>query len=211
VTAIAEFKRRSPSAGWIREGADAAATATAYVRGGAAALSVLTDEPFFGGALDDLVAARVAADVPILRKDFVVDEYQIAEARAAGADAVLLIVAALDDATLRALFAACARWGVEALVETHDAHEADRAVALGATVIGVNARDLKTFTMDPELALRLRARIPRDRVLVAESGIRTAADVRRIGDAGIDAVLVGETLMRAADPEAALRQLLAPA
>ena len=184
--------------------------AAAYVRAGAAALSVLTDEPFFGGTLLDLSRARAAVDVPILRKDFVVDEYQIAEARAAGADAVLLIVAALDDATLRALFAACARWGVEALVETHDATEATRAVDLGASIIGVNHRDLRTFTIDPDLAVNLRPQIPVDRVLVAESGIRTAADVRRLGDAGIDSVLVGETLMRASDPEAGLRALLDP-
>jgi indole-3-glycerol phosphate synthase len=210
VSAIAEFKRRSPSAGWIRERAEVTEVAPEYVRAGAAALSVLTDEPFFGGSLADLVAARKVTAVPILRKDFIVDEYQIAEARAAGADAVLLIVAALDDRALAELFAACVRWGVEVLVETHDAAEAARAVALGAPLIGVNHRDLRTFTMDLDLAVRLRPVIPADRVLVAESGIRTAADVRRLGQAGIEAVLVGETLMRAPDPGAALRSLLEP-
>jgi len=182
----------------------------AYVGSGASALSVLTDQPFFGGCLSDLVKARATVAVPILRKDFIVDEYQIAEARAAGADAVLLIVAALDAAALATLHAASKRWGLEALVETHDAAEAARAVDLGAQIIGVNHRDLRTFTLDRELAIRLRAAIPPDRILVAESGIRGAADVRRMRDADIDAVLVGETLMRAADPGVALADLLAP-
>ena len=210
VTAIAEFKRRSPSAGWLREGAQIEELALAYVGSGASALSVLTDQPFFGGCLSDLVKARATVAVPILRKDFIVDEYQIAEARAAGADAVLLIVAALDAAALATLHAASKRWGLEALVETHDAAEAARAVDLGAQIIGVNHRDLRTFTLDRELAIRLRAAIPPDRILVAESGIRGAADVRRMRDADIDAVLVGETLMRAADPGVALADLLAP-
>lgn len=209
VTAIAEFKRRSPSAGWIREGALVEDVVRGYVKAGAAALSVLTDEPFFGGALADLSAARRVAPVPILRKDFVVDEYQIAEARAAGADAVLLIVAALDQPTLQRLLVACARWGVQALVETHDGEEVARAVDLGAAIIGVNHRDLRTFTLDRELAIRLRERIPADRVLVAESGIRDAADVQRLGAHAVDAVLVGETLMRATDPGVALANLLA--
>lgn len=208
VTAIAEHKRRSPSAGWIRQGSAAGEVAAAYAAGGAAALSVLTDGPFFGGSLEDLAAARAAVDLPILRKDFIVDEYQIAEARAAGADAVLLIAAALDPGALADLFEATRRWGVEALVEAHDADEVARAVALGAPVIGVNHRDLRTFSVDPELAARLRPAIPADRVVVAESGIRTAADVRRLGQAGIDAVLVGESLMRAPDPGEALRALL---
>jgi indole-3-glycerol phosphate synthase len=211
VTAIAEFKRRSPSAGFIREDAEIAQIVPTYVVAGAAALSILTDGPFFGGSLADLTQARTAAParVPILRKDFVIDEYQIAEARAAGADAVLLIVAALDEPTLRALFAACGRWGVEALVETHSADEAERAVALGAAIIGVNHRDLQTFTLDMELAARLRARIPPECVMVAESGIRVVADVERMALARIDAILVGEALMRAADPGAGLRALLA--
>jgi indole-3-glycerol phosphate synthase len=213
VACIAEIKRRSPSAGWIREGADAADVARRYAAAGAAAISVLTDAPFFGGSPDDLRAARAAVEVsgtPILRKDFVIDRYQVAEARQIGADAVLLIVAALADATLAELSAAARDYGLEALVEAHDAAEAARAVAAGATVIGVNNRDLRTFTVDRDLALRLRAEIPRDRLLVAESGIRDAADVARLRAGGVDAMLVGETLMRAPDPGAALRVLLAP-
>ena len=209
VTAISEFKRRSPSLGWIREGADVGAITASYAAAGAAALSVLTDEPFFGGTLADLVRARAVVDLPILRKDFIVDAYQIAEARVAGADAVLLIVAALDDATLRSLFAACAHWGVEALVEAHDADEVARAVAVGAPIIGINHRDLRTFTLDRELAVRLRPGIPVETVVVAESGIRVPADLKRMGAASIDAVLVGETLMKAPDPGAKLAELLA--
>jgi len=208
VTAITEFKRRSPSAGWIHEHARVADVVPAYVGAGAAALSILTDEPFFGGSLDDLAAARALVDVPILRKDFIVDEYQIAEARVAGADAVLLIVAALDPATLADLLAACQGYGLEALVETHDEGEVRRAVATGARVIGINHRDLRTFEMDLDLAVRLRPSIPADRVLVAESGIRSRQDVTRMRAADIDAVLVGETLMRAPDPGAVLRGLL---
>jgi indole-3-glycerol phosphate synthase len=208
VTAIAEFKRRSPSAGWIRQDAAIDDIVPRYLRAGAAALSVLTDEPYFGGTLDDLRAARAVAPAPILRKDFIVDEYQIAEARAAGADAILLIVSALDDAELGALHRACARWGVQALIEAHNAAEVARAVALEAPVIGINHRDLGTFTVDTTLAIRMRPAIPADRVVVAESGIRTSADVRRMGAANIDAVLVGETLMRATDPGAALTDLL---
>jgi indole-3-glycerol phosphate synthase len=223
LTAIAEFKRRSPSAGWIRQDAAIDAVIPAYVAAGAAGLSVLTDGPFFGGSLGDLTRARALlgggepgrAGPPggrpaVLRKDFVVDPYQLAEARAAGADAVLLIVAALDDRALRGLFSACATFGLEALVETHDRQEAARAVDLGATIIGVNHRDLRTFTMDMDLAVRLRAEIPAGCVMVAESGIRVAADARRMAEAGIDAILVGESLMRATDPGAGLRALLDP-
>jgi indole-3-glycerol phosphate synthase len=209
VTAIAEFKRRSPSAGWILEGGAVGDVVPRYVAAGASALSVLTDEPYFGGTLADLGAARAVAPVPLLRKDFIVDEYQIAEARAAGADAILLIVSALDDDQLGALYRAAGRWGVQVLVEAHDAAEVARAVALEAPIIGVNHRDLRTFTVDTTLAARMRPEIPADRVVVAESGIRSAADVRRMGAANIDAVLVGETLMRAADPGAALAELLA--
>ena len=209
VTVIAEFKRRSPSLGWIREGADVTAITTSYARAGAAALSVLTDEPFFGGSLGDLVRARSAVQVPILRKDFIVDAYQVAEARAAGADAVLLIVAALDDGALRELFAACAHYGIETLVEAHDAEEVRRAVALEAPIIGINHRDLRTFTLDRDLAVRLRPGIDAATVVVAESGIRVPADLRRMGDAAIDAVLVGETLMKAPEPGATLAELLA--
>jgi len=208
IACIAEFKRRSPSAGWIREGADPAEVAAAYQAGGAAALSVLTDGPFFGGALADLQGARGAVRLPALRKDFMVDAYQVAEARAAGADAILLIVAALSDAELAALLDEAERWRLDVLVEAHDAAEVDRAVALGARLVGVNHRDLRTFQMDMSLTARLRDRIPADRLVVAESGIRTAEDVQRMRNAGVNAILVGENLMRGQDPGAALRALL---
>ncbi len=209
VACISEFKRRSPSAGWIAEGADPAPMVRAYAAGGAAALSVLTDGPFFGGSLADLAAARAACDLPILRKDFVVDRYQIVEARAAGADAVLLIVAALEDPELASLLAASREAGLDALVEAHDEAEVARALAAGASIVGINNRDLRTFTVDRDLAARMRPRVPADRVIVAESGIRDAADVARLRAAGVDAILVGETLMRAPDPAAALRALIA--
>jgi indole-3-glycerol phosphate synthase len=208
ITCIAEFKRRSPSAGWIAEKAEPAPMARAYAAGGASAMSVLTDGPFFGGSLEDLVAAQAAADLVILRKDFIVDRYQVVEARAAGADALLLIVAALNDAELSALLGATRDAGLEALVEAHDADEVARAVAAGAAIVGINNRDLKTFTVDRELAARLRPTVPPDRVIVAESGIRDAADVARLRAAGVDAILVGETLMRAHEPAAALRTLV---
>jgi len=208
VTCIAEHKRRSPSAGWIREGSDVAEIVRAYAGAGAAALSVLTDGPFFGGSLDDLRRARAAAPVPILRKDFMVDRYQVLEARAAGADAILIIVSALTDAEITALLAAAREAGVEALVEVHDRAELERALALGATIVGINNRDLRTFKLDRELAIRLRTLVPADRVVVAESGIRDAADVERLRAAGVDAMLVGETLMRAPDPGATLATLL---
>jgi indole-3-glycerol phosphate synthase len=208
VACIAEHKRRSPSAGWIREGSDVAVVARGYAAGGAAALSILTDEPFFGGSLDDLRRARAAVEIPLLRKDFMVDRYQVAEARAAGADAILIIVAALGDAEIAGLLAAARELGLEALVETHDQPELARALALGAPIIGINNRDLKTFQIDRELACRLRPQIPAGRVVVAESGIRGAADVERLRAAGVDAMLVGETLMRAPDPGAALAALL---
>jgi indole-3-glycerol phosphate synthase len=171
-------------------------------------MSVLTDGPFFGGALADLAAARAVAGMPILRKDFVVDRYQIVEARAAGADAILLIVAALDDLTLVDLLGAARAAGLDVLCEAHDEDEVARAIAAGADIIGINNRDLRSFTVDRELAIRLRARVPADRIVVAESGIRDAADVARLRAAGVDAMLVGETLMRAPDPAAALRALL---
>jgi indole-3-glycerol phosphate synthase len=205
---IAEIKRRSPSAGWIRPQADAAAVARAYQEAGAAALSVLTDGPFFGGSLEDLVVARAAVRLPVLRKDFIVDPYQVAESRAAGADAILLIVAALTDGELVALLSEADRWGLDALVETHAAGEIDRALAAGARLLGVNHRDLATLEMDMTLAARLRPQIPADCLVVAESGIRTAEDVGRMRGAGVDAILVGENLMKASDPGSALRALL---
>jgi indole-3-glycerol phosphate synthase len=208
IAVIAEFKRRSPSAGWIREHADPAEIAATYQAAGAAALSVLTDGPFFGGGLADLERARGGVSLPALRKDFMVDPYQVAEARAAGADAILLIVAALGDAELRALAREAERWRLDVLVEAHDAAEVDRAVSVGATLVGINHRDLRTFKMDMTLAARLRDRIPSGCVVVAESGIHSADDVQRMRDAGVDAILVGENLMRSPEPGAALRGLL---
>jgi len=209
VACISEFKRKSPSAGWINETADLETTVRAYAAGGASALSVLTDVPFFAGRLGDLEPARAASGLPVLRKDFIVDTYQIVEAAAAGADAILLIVAALDDATLAQLLKSARAMLLDVLVEAHDADEVRRAVAAGAEIIGINNRDLRTFTVDRELAARLRPSVPADRVVVAESGIRDATDVARLRDAGVDAILVGETLMRAPDPAATLRALLA--
>lgn len=210
---IAEVKRASPSAGQIRPGADAAAIAAGYEAHGAAAISCLTDERFFGGTLADLAAVKAAVSIPVLRKDFTIDPYQIVEARAAGADAILLIVAAFapddGDARLRELFAAAQDVGVHVLVEVHDAPELERAVALGATIIGVNHRDLRTFTMDLELSARLRPLAPAGAIFVGESGLKTPADVARVHAAGCDAILVGESLMRAPDPGAALAELLA--
>jgi indole-3-glycerol phosphate synthase len=211
VRAVAEIKRASPSAGPIRPGADAAAIAGEYAAAGAAAISVLTDRDFFDGELGFLGLVRAAAGlehVPLLRKDFLIDDYQVVEARAAGADAVLLIVAALDDVALRDLHAAARQLGMDALVEVHDEREAERAVAAGATLIGVNHRDLATFAMDMELTARLAGRVPPSTVLVGESGIKTKHDVARLGAAGAHAVLVGETLMRAPSPGAALKELL---
>jgi indole-3-glycerol phosphate synthase len=209
ITCIAEYKRKSPSAGWINENADLETTVRAYAAGGASALSVLTDEPFFAGRLGDLKPAGAASGLPVLRKDFIVDPYQIAEAAAAGADAILLIVAALDDATMAELLLAARAMRLDVLVEAHDEGEVRRAVDVGAQIIGINNRDLRTFTVDRELVIRLRPTIPTDRIVVAESGIRDAADVARLRAAGVDAMLVGETLMRAHDPAAALRGLLA--
>jgi indole-3-glycerol phosphate synthase len=205
---IAEFKRRSPSKGWINRDADARVVARAYQAAGAAAISVLTDGTFFGGSLNDLRVARAAVDIPVLRKDFIVDRYQVAEARAAGADAVLLIVSALRQEDLVALLAEVRRLGMEALVETHDRQEVERAIAADARVIGVNHRDLQTFKMDMTLATTLRPLVPAGRLLVAESGIRTPDDLSRMQAAGIDAVLVGTSLMCEPDPGSALRRLL---
>lgn len=209
IACIAEFKRRSPSKGWIHRDADLPQVAAAYERGGASAMSVLTDTPFFGGTLDDLALARASTRLPLLRKDFIIDPYQIVEARAAGADAVLLIVAALRDLDLRDLLGETQRWGMEALVEAHDAEEVARAVAAGARVVGVNHRDLRTFQMNMDLAVTLRPQVSSGCLMVAESGIKTPADVQRMRAARVDAILVGETLMKAPDPAVALRELLA--
>jgi indole-3-glycerol phosphate synthase len=206
VAVIAEVKRRSPSAGGIREGASAAEVAQLYAAAGASAVSVLTDADYFGGSLDDLRAARVAA-VPLLRKDFVIDVVQVHEARVAGASAVLLIARILGDAALRELHAEAVRVGLDVLVEVHDAAEIERAAAAGARIIGINNRDLATFTTDLDTTVRLAPQVPAGCVVVAESAIGAAADVARVAAAGADAVLVGEALMRAADPAATLRSL----
>jgi indole-3-glycerol phosphate synthase len=204
---IAEVKRRSPSKGDLAAIADPAALATSYAAGGAAAISVLTEQRRFGGSLDDLRAVRAAVDVPLLRKDFVVEPYQVVEARAAGADLVLLIVAALDDVTLRRLHDLARELGMQVLVEVHDETETERAVALGAELLGVNARNLKTLAVDPGTFGRLAPLVPDDRVLVAESGITGPRDVQRYVDEGARAVLVGEALVRDGDPRGAVRSM----
>ncbi len=205
---IAEVKKASPSRGPIRADADAVAVACAYAAGGAAAISVLTEPRFFRGSLDDLLAVRGAVDLPLLRKDFLVDPYQVVEARAWGADAVLLIVAMLDDALLRELVGATAAEGLEALVEVHDAAELDRALGCGTTLLGINNRDLRTFATTLETAERLRPLVPPGVIAVAESGIDTAPDIARLRAAGFHAFLIGESLMRAPDPAEKLRELL---
>jgi indole-3-glycerol phosphate synthase len=204
---VAELKRRSPSRGEIRPDFDPVACAKAYEEGGAAALSVLTDERYFGGSLADLGLVRSAVALPLLRKDFVVDGYQIDEARVAGADAVLLIAAALRPAELAELRERAAERGLDALVEVHDEAELEAALAAGADLVGINNRDLRSFTVDLATTERLAPRVPEGIVLVAESGISGYADVVRLERAGAHAVLVGEALMREKDLGAALRQL----
>lgn len=207
VRLLAEIKRRSPSAGPIRPGSSPEESARDYQAGGAAALSVLTDREYFDGSLAALEAVRTAVDLTLLRKDFTLDPLQIFEARAAGADAILLIVRILSDTELAELLGLAADLGMDSLVEVHDAEELDRALAAGATLVGINNRDLRTFTTDLDLTLRLLDRVPPEVTLVGESGIRTAEDVRRLGAAGVDAVLVGESLMRQPDLVAAARAL----
>jgi indole-3-glycerol phosphate synthase len=204
---IAEIKRRSPSKGDLNVGLVPGVLAKAYASGGAACLSVLTDADFFGGSADDLAEARRAVDLPVLRKDFTVSEADVLDARLMGADAVLLIVAALDDGELAAFHSLASSLGLAALVEVHDETELERALAVGATLIGVNQRDLVTFEVDTARAERLAAAIPGGVVKVAESGLRTPDDAARLADAGYDAVLVGETLVRSGDPAAAVRSL----
>jgi indole-3-glycerol phosphate synthase len=212
---IAEIKKASPSKGLIREDFDVAWLAGRYRAGGAAALSVLTDEPFFLGSLRNLELASAAVPLPCLRKDFVVDEYQIAEARAHRADAVLLIVAALTDAELKRFAQAAHQFKLDVLVEVHTGEELDRALdtlgATGADAIGVNNRNLKTFDVNLETSLSLVSRIPAGVVKIAESGISTSADLTRLRTAGFEAFLIGESLMRQPDPGAALAALLAGA
>ncbi|GAA1514220.1 indole-3-glycerol phosphate synthase TrpC [Agromyces terreus] len=205
---IAEIKRASPSRGSLASIDDPAALARLYELGGASAISVLTEERKFKGSLDDLEAVRAAVAIPVLRKDFIATPYQVFEARAAGADLVLLIVAALDDRTLRELFELVGSLGMTALVETHSADELERAKAIGARLIGVNARDLSTFELDRDLFGRLADRFPSDAIRVAESAVLSAADVAHYRSAGADAVLVGEALVTG-DPMANLSAFLA--
>jgi indole-3-glycerol phosphate synthase/phosphoribosylanthranilate isomerase len=208
VNLIAEFKRRSPSRGVIREDMHPVNAAQAYEIGGAAALSVLTEEQFFGGSLQDLSEARAATFLPTLRKDFVVDPYQVWEAWYAGADAVLLIVAALDDAALGRLLGVAGEVGIDALVEVHDRAELERALRAGARLVGVNNRDLRTMDVSLETGLELAELIPDDVIAVAESGIRGPGELRMLREAGYDAFLVGEHLMLAPDPAAAVEALI---
>jgi len=204
---VAEVKRRSPSKGPLAPDLDPAEVAVAYADGGAACLSVLTDERFFGGSADDLVAARGASGLPVLRKDFTVAPNDVCDARAMGADAVLLIVAALSDEELGVLHDLAVRVGLDALVEVHDEAELDRALALSPRLVGVNQRDLTTFEVDPSRAERLVAAIPGGVVAVAESAIRGADDARRLADVGYDAILVGESVVTSGDRAAAVRAL----
>jgi indole-3-glycerol phosphate synthase len=204
---IAEFKRRSPSAGTLREGAEVREIVRAYGRGGAVALSVLTEGPNFAGSLEDLRAARANSELPILRKDFIVDPYQLHEARAAGAAAVLLIVAALSPGELESLHERARALGLDVLVEVHDEEELQTALGQGADIVGINNRDLRDFSVDMERTVRLMSRIPDSVTVVSESGISTREQLVRLQRDGVHAVLVGETLMRSVDPEAALGAL----
>lgn len=208
VALIAEVKRRSPGAGAIRPDMDPVEQARSYESGGAAALSVLTDQDYFQGSLDDLVAVREAVGIPVLRKDFIIDSAQIQEARAAGADAILLIVRILDDGPLRDLREEAESLGMAALVEVHDEAELERALASGAGIVGINNRDLRTFKTELTVTRRLAPLVPPGVILVSESGMSGPEQVAEVGAMGADAVLVGEALVRAPDP-AALARLLA--
>ncbi|MBA3422317.1 MAG: indole-3-glycerol phosphate synthase TrpC [Thermoleophilaceae bacterium] len=204
---IAEYKRRSPSAGTLREGVSVRDMSIAYERGGAATLSILTEEEHFGGSLDDLREALAVTDLPVLRKDFTIDRYQLLEAKAAGADAVLLVVGALAPEQLADLYAEARELDLDALVEVHDRRELEVALEIDADVVGINNRDLTDFSVDVLRTFDLLADVPAGKTVVSESGIFERGQIEELELVGIDAVLVGETLMRAADPEAAVREL----
>lgn len=208
VSLIAECKRRSPGAGEIRPDLDPIRLATGYERAGASALSVLTDARYFGGSLEDLVTVRDASALPVLRKDFTVSPLQVVEARVHGADAVLLIVRILADEVLSELHALALDLGMAVLVEVHDAEELRRAVRIGADLVGINNRDLSTFTTELTTTLSLLADVPDNALVVSESGIHDVDDVRRLGEAGVDAILVGEALLRGPDPERRAAELV---
>jgi indole-3-glycerol phosphate synthase len=204
---IAEHKRRSPSAGTIRDGASCAEIVAAYERGGAAAVSVLTEEEHFGGSLADLHEARAATELPILRKDFTIDPYQLYEAKVAGADGVLLVVGSLEQADLVSLYAQAQELDLDTLVEIHDDEELERALELDCDVIGINNRDLEDFSVDIQRTFDLLADVPAGKVVVSESGIHHRGQIEELEQVGVDAVLVGEAVMSAPDPESALREL----
>jgi indole-3-glycerol phosphate synthase len=210
INIIAEFKRRSPSAGTIRNDLSASEVAACYERGGACAISVLTDEEIFGGSILDLAAIRAITNLPLLRKDFIIDEIQIYEAAAVGADAVLLITAALDDGALTKLRATAEdELGLDVVVEVHTSEELRRAVSAGSRIIGVNNRDLRTFGTSLQTSERLIAEAPTDRVMISESGLQNSESLRHLRALGFRGFLIGEALMRASDPEVALRDLIA--
>lgn len=207
LSVIAEIKRASPSKGVLAAGLDVAERVRAYEEAGARAISCLTDQTFFGARASDFAQAR-SGSLPVLRKDFLIDELQIDQSATMGASAILLIVRILEQARLTALLRHAETRGLEVLVEVHDESEVERALQAGASILGVNNRDLATLVVDPNCALRLRSRIPSEVVSVSESGVRTRDDVKRIEDAGFDAVLIGEALSRSADPRATLRELM---